>query len=153
MQTAREATKLHIQRVAQLMASAARQLMERGENHDRSKFDKEELIPLQKMQDLINAEGQAEYGTPEYKRRTDLLGEMTAHHYANNSHHPQHYINGVNGMDLFDVIEMFFDWKAAGERGGESCMNLSESFRRFGFSSQLTSIFQNTARSQGFKHK
>ena len=36
-----------------------------------------------------------------------------------------------NGMDLFDIVEMFFDWKAASERGEELAMNLSVAFERF----------------------
>ena len=36
-----------------------------------------------------------------------------------------------NGMDLFDIVEMFFDWKAASERGEEPAMNLSVAFERF----------------------
>ena len=36
-----------------------------------------------------------------------------------------------NGMDLFDIVEMFFDWKAASERGEELAMNLSVAFECF----------------------
>jgi hypothetical protein len=38
------------------------------------------------------------------------------HHYKANSHHPEFYDNGVEGMSLFDVLEMLLDWKAATER-------------------------------------
>ena len=38
------------------------------------------------------------------------------HHYAVNSHHPEHYEAGIAGMSLFDLIEMLVDWKAASER-------------------------------------
>lgn len=70
------------------------------------------------------------------------------HHYANNSHHPQHYENGVDGMDLFDIVEMFFDWKAAGERtkDGDIFKSININKERFGLSEQLVKIFENTAR-------
>lgn len=109
-------TRKHIMRVTELLSMAATTLLNRGAVHDQSKFDPIELEPLQEMQDLIDAEGQAPFGSVEYGRRTALLGDMIKHHHANNSHHPEHYENGVNDMDLFDLVEMFFDWKAASER-------------------------------------
>ena len=144
-------TRKHMQRVSALLGEAAIELIRRAAVHDLSKLEPVEIEPLQRMQDLIDAEGQAPYGTPEYKRRTALLGDMTKHHYANNSHHPEHYPNGVDGMDLFDLIEMFFDWKAASERGEESAMNLGAACERFAVSPQLQSILANTAGRLGYK--
>ena len=105
------------------------------------------------MQKIIDEEGQAPYGSAEYKRRTALLGPMLEHHYANNSHHPEHYENGVDGMNLFDVMEMFFDWKAASERGEESKMNITHASERYKLSDQLRNIFKNTADYLDFSHK
>lgn len=132
---------------------AAEELSARGQVHDKSKFDDIEMGPLIEMQKMIDQNGQAPFGSAEYKRRTALLKPMLTHHYANNSHHPEHYENGVNGMDLFDIVEMFFDWKAASERGEEPAMNLSIAFERFELSPQLAQIFTNTADNLGFKHK
>lgn len=150
---AREVTQIHIDRVNALLTQAAEELLRRGVAHDQSKFDPMELEPLQRMQDLIDAEGQAPYGSDEYKRRTNLLGPMLAHHYANNSHHPEHYADGVNGMDLFDLVEMFFDWKAASERGEESAMSISAAATRFAIGNQLQSILENTADRLMFSRK
>jgi hypothetical protein len=143
-------TRKHMQRVAALMGEAACVLIRRAAAHDQSKLSDVELVPLQRMQDLIDAEGQAPYGSDEYKRRTALLGPMLEHHYRNNSHHPEHYANGVDGMDLFDIVEMFFDWKAASERGEESQMNIGTACKRFGISPQLEAIFRNTADRLGY---
>ncbi len=150
---AREVTQKHVDRVKELLDGAAAEITRRGQVHDKSKFEDVELEPLQRMQDLIDAEGQAPYGSPEYKRRTALLGPMLEHHYANNSHHPEHYEDGVDGMDLFDVMEMFFDWKAASERGEESAMNIQAAAERYGVNPQLMRIMQNTADRLGFKHQ
>lgn len=144
-------TRKHMQRVSELMGEAACILIRRAAAHDKTKLTPTELEPLQRMQDLIDAEGQAPYGSDEYKRRTALLGPMLAHHYANNSHHPEHYSNGVDGMDLFDLVEMFLDWKAASERGEESSMNIGAACKRFGISPQLEAIFRNTADRLGYK--
>lgn len=147
------ATRKHMQRVAHLLGDAAIEFVRRAQRHDLSKLEPVELEPLQRMQDLIDAEGQAPYGSDEYKRRTALLGPMLEHHYANNSHHPEHYENGVDGMDLFDLLEMFLDWKAASERGEESQMNISTAVARFGISDQVAQIMRNTADRAGWRHQ
>lgn len=154
-------TYKHIARVRQLLGEFAIEMIKRGDLHDASKFEPIELVPLQKMQDLIAQEGQAEFGTPEYKRRTALLGEMITHHRTHNSHHPEYYEDkyggawpdgeGINGMDLFDLVEMFFDWKAASERQGSTSMNLVTACERFNLGSVLTNIFGNTANRLGYK--
>lgn len=151
--TAQIATEKHIARVRELLNFAADVLQNRGVVHDASKFDPIEMGPLQAMQDLIDREGQAPYGSDEYKRRTALLGPMLAHHHAHNSHHPEHYPNGVNGFDLFDLIEMFFDWKAASERGEESAMSLTAACAKYQINPQLQQIMQNTADRLGFMWK
>lgn len=143
-------TRKHMQRVAVLLGEASGELIRRAAAHDLSKLEPVELEPLQRMQDLIDAEGQAPYGSEEYKRRTALLQPMLAHHYQHNAHHPEHYDNGVDGMNLFDLVEMFFDWKAASERGEESAMSLSAACERFGVSDQLRSILENTADRLGY---
>ena len=153
MPTAKEVTYAHVNRVSELLGEAAIELIKRAGRHDRSKFDPVELDPLQRMQDLIDKEGQAPYGSEEYKRRTALLGDMLEHHYANNSHHPEHYTDGVAGMDLFDLLEMFLDWKAASERGEESAMNLSYSINKLKIPPMLESILRNTADRLGYKVK
>lgn len=147
-----ETTTLHIERVRTLLGKFAIAIIERGSAHDASKFSPEEKGPLDEMAALIEREGQAPFRSEEYKRRTALLGPMLAHHYANNSHHPEHYQNGVAGMDLADLVEMFFDWKAASERGEESAMNLTVACERFKIDPMLVSIFRNTADRLGFKH-
>ena len=150
VQRAREITDRHRARVYELMRKFADELVQRGLAHDMSKYEPEELIPLARMQDLIDREGHAQYGTAEYKRRTDLLGDMTAHHYAANSHHPEHYENGISGMDLLDLVEMFLDWKAASERGGDSVLRLIPAREKYQISPQLFHILRNTADRLGF---
>jgi hypothetical protein len=150
MSDSRPITEKHIARVQELLGIAAHILGERGRLHDLSKFDPIEKGPLDEMQRLIEEEGPAPYGSDEYRRRTGLLGPMLANHYAMNSHHPEHYADGVAGMDLFDLVEMFFDWKAASERGEESSIGLSHSVKRFCIEPQLASILKNTADRLGY---
>lgn len=53
---------------------------------------------------------------------------------------------GISGMDLFDVVEMFFDWKAASERMETGDIRKSIEFNRdrFLMDPQLVRIFNNT---------
>lgn len=153
MTSANQITRDHIFRVRYLLDRFAAALMQRATNHDLSKFDPIESGPLQEMQDLIDREGQAPFGSDEYKRRTALLGPMIEHHYKHNSHHPEHYENGIAGMDLLDLVEMFFDWKAASERGEDSAMGIRYCAQKYGIPPMLESILRNTADRNGFAHK
>ncbi len=146
-------TLRHIKRVAELVGNFAIDMIRRGQVHDDSKFFPVELEPLEALQALTDAEGNAPFGSEEYERRKTLLAPMLEHHYAFNSHHPEHYENEIDGMDLGDLVEMFFDWKAASERGEEPSMNLTYSAARYQMSPQLVSIFQNTCKSYDFKFK
>ena len=139
-------TIAHIARVSELLAGFCDELRRRGDVHDASKFDPVEKGPLDELQETIEREGHIPYGTEEYRRRIEPLGPMLEHHYAANSHHPEHYgAKGIAGMDLFDLVEMFVDWKAASERGEESTINLSYAIERYAIEPQLASILRNTA--------
>jgi hypothetical protein len=152
-------THKHIARVRELLSEFAIEMIRRGNMHDRSKFDPVELIPLAKMQEIIDHDGPAQFGTEEYKRRTAMLGSMISHHRQCNSHHPEYYefelggdcLHGINGMDLFDVVEMFFDWKAASERGEDTCMRLTEACDKYKITGPLRYILFNTAERLGYR--
>lgn len=142
-----EDTQSHIDDVYGFLCMASAELMTRGYNHDASKLQS----PEKEYFDMYAPElSNLEFGTPEYKASTDRLKPALEHHYANNSHHPQHYENGINGMNLFDIVEMFFDWKASGSRGKAGTGNIYKSIdiqaERFGISKQLRQILINTAK-------
>lgn len=161
MSSAEIETRKHIARVGELLGEFAIEMIRRGAVHDKSKLLPVEMGPLQKMQELVEKEGQAEFGTPEYSRRTALLGEMIAHHRRSNSHHPEHYEeeyggvwqagHGIKGMDLFDLVEMFFDWKAASERQGSESMRLLQACEKFNVGPILEQILVNTADRLGYE--
>lgn len=136
-------TLKHIKRVNELLIEFAADLLKRAQVHDASKL----LSPEKEAFDLATPKLAAStYGSEEYKGLLDELKPALDHHYAHNSHHPEHkgkrYVciicfstyevepntcaqcrNGtfsvestVNGMTLLDIVEMLADWKAAGER-------------------------------------
>lgn len=138
-------TMLHIKRVAQLLTGAAAELIRRANVHDQSKLESpekeyfDEYTPL--LKDLI-------YVSDEYKEVFKKLKVGVDHHYDHNSHHPEYYKNGINGFDLFDLVEMFFDWKAATERSkdGDLLKSIKINHDRFEMCDQLVDILNNTAK-------
>ena len=86
------------------------------------------------------------YGSEEYKNYLKGLKTGLAIHYTNNRHHQEHFENGVQGMNLLDLVEMVCDWKAASERhaDGDIYRSLEINQERFGYSDELKSILKNT---------
>lgn len=137
-------TLQHIKRVNELLMHAASELLIRAGKHDSTKLKDPEKELFDKYTPKLK---DCTYGSDEYKGFLMELKVALDHHYANNSHHPEHYYNGVNGFDLFDLMEMFFDWKAATERHNDGDIRKSIVINkdRFKISEQICDIFRNTA--------
>lgn len=147
-------TLAHIDRVQELIQAAINNLSSRAVNHDLSKLQEPEKSAFDRLK-ALSLSGMA-YGSEEY--RACLRAEKPAiqHHYKANSHHPEFYENGLDGMSLFDVLEMLLDWKAATERmkdGGDIHASLGINRDRFKISPQLESILANTIREMGWPKK
>ena len=143
----------HIRRVNDLLLTVCHGLLLRAKIHDNSKLSEPEKSTFDACTLKLKAMA---YGSPEYKAALAELKPALDHHYAANSHHPEHYASGVDGMSLFDVVEMLMDWKAATERmqnGGDIWRSLQINAERFRLSPQLLSILENTAREMGWAKK
>jgi hypothetical protein len=143
-------TTLHINPVRFLLGLCAIRLLERGTTHDASKLAE----PEKAIFDIVgNRLAVITYQGEEYKQSLEDLKTALDHHYLHNTHHPEHYSNGVDGMSLLDLIEMLLDWKAASERhpGG---MNIARSIelssQRFSVGEQLKQVLLNTAKEFGW---
>ena len=143
-------TTLHINRVRFLLGQFAICLLERGSKHDASKLEPPEKAIFDAVGNrlaVITYEGE------EYKQSLVELKVALDHHYLHNTHHPEHYPNGIDGMSLLDLVEMLMDWKAASERhpGG---MNIARSIevgsQRFSVGEQLKKILLNTVKEIGW---
>jgi hypothetical protein len=108
-------TLRHIHRVRDHLNTVIAVLMERGRVHDASKFSETEKPILDSIYPRLRG---LSYGSPEYMALVKEAWPGLQHHYRHNSHHPEHYADGVGGMDLFDLVEMFCDWKAASAMRG-----------------------------------
>src|SRR5690554_941138 len=106
-------TLAHKLRVADMLTDCAAELMRRAIHHDDSKFSPAEYDGFAEATPKLRG---LTYGTDEYKAALAELKPSLDAHYAANSHHPEHFGAGINGMTLLDLIEMLCDWKAATER-------------------------------------
>ena len=143
-------TTFHINRVRFLLSQCAISLLERGTRHDASKLGELEK-PI--FDAVGNRLAVITYQCEEYKQSLDDLKAALDHHYLHNTHHPEHYSNGVDGMSLLDLIEMLVDWKAASERhpgGMNSARSIELGSQRFSVGEQLKQILLNTAKEFGW---
>ncbi len=138
-------TEAHIQRVRELMEDVRLRLHGRLMDHDSTKPEEPEKSLFDEWTPKLKA---LTYGSDDYKAALVALKPALDHHYAAWSHHPEHFPNGVNGMSLFDLIEMLMDHKAAGERHADGCIwkSMEINRKRFGYSDQLYEILCNTVR-------
>lgn len=135
----------HKQLVSQLMNIVICKLLERSLNHDNSKMEGVELEIFNQFSPLL---AKSTYGSDEYSNMLKEMGVGLDHHYANNRHHPEHYPDGIMGMDLVDLVEMICDWTASASRhnDGNILMSIDKNQERFHYSDELAQIFKNTVK-------
>ena len=135
----------HIDKVKYYISLFTNMLTKRGINHDKSKLESPEIEVFAEYTPSLS---DSEYGEQSYKDNLEKMKAALEHHYANNRHHPEHFKNGINDMNLADIIEMFCDWKAASERqkNGNLLKSIKFNASRFKCSPQLKRIFENTAK-------
>lgn len=137
-------TLIHIGRVRHYMTKMITDLLERALNHDKSKTETPEKETYDIYTPLLK---EVEYGSERYWETLKEMKPALEHHYQNNSHHPEFYLDKINGMNLLDLVEMVCDWKAAGERHSNSDMvkSIEINAKRFEMDDQLKQILLNTA--------
>ena len=145
-----EETSVHIKRVQTLIVEARENLTRRAFAHDASKFEEPEKSAFDRLLALRLSD--IPYGSDEYRAYLKAEQPAIQHHYEQNSHHPEHYPEGISGMSLLDLIEMVPDWKAASERGkdGSLAASIEQTIGRFGIEPQLAQIIRNTVREMGW---
>lgn len=138
-------TIAHIATVRRFLAVFVKALNERALAHDLSKLAEPEKATFDEFTPKLKG---STYGSEEYKSFLTAMKPALEHHYANNSHHPEHFTDGIRGMGLLDILEMLADWKAATERhaDGDLAKSIELNQKRFGYSDELKAILSNTAR-------
>jgi len=108
--------------------------------HDNSKFNLDEAKGFIK---IINNKKEGK----EYFDVLSLIAKEVNNHYKNNKHHPQHYKNGIDDMELIDIVEMLCDWQASNSQRhnfGTIEFAISINKNRFNISNQLSNILLNS---------
>ncbi len=143
VKTAEFETKRHIKRVSQFLNDVIVELKNRSLRHDQSKLNSPELEVFEIYTGKLK---NTTYGSDEYNQFLKEMKPALDHHYHCNSHHPEHFVDGIKNMNLLDLVEMLCDWLAASERHADG--NIFESIKinqkRFGYDDILSGIFKNT---------
>lgn len=136
-------TLKHIQLVQKYIHIMIKELLDRGANHDATKLDSPELEAFTRETAKLN---KLTFGSPEYSESLKALGPALDHHYSHNRHHPQHFANGIEDMNLVDIMEMFCDWCASSQRhnDGNIRKSITHNGKRFDIPDKLVKIFENT---------
>jgi hypothetical protein len=142
-------TRVHIAQVQQFVAEVSARLAVRAATHDASKLESPEVEAFDEFTPGLRA---TTYGSDEYKQNKAAMADALTHHYAANSHHPEHHALGINGMSLLDLIEMLCDWKASSMRqdDGDIRRSVEINLQRFGIDEQLQQILLNTIEELGW---
>lgn len=138
-------TLKHISEVRRMIGLIVSNLTDRGIEHDATKLESPEKEILDRVTPNLK---NIDYGSDEYHECMKEMKPMLDHHYKNNSHHPEHWENGIEGMTLVDLVELFCDNAAATYRHdtGNIFKSIEHNKDRFGYGKVLTKILENTAR-------
>jgi len=131
---------LHIKKVSTNINEIAIEVIKRSIKHDESKFESPEREELDKVVPIIKQGKDA----PNYKQAKLGAESLMKVHKSKNSHHPEFYKNGIDGMNLLDIIEYLSDMKAESKDNLEEI--LLKNSKKYNWSEQLLNIMKNTAK-------
>jgi hypothetical protein len=133
----------HKESIAIWLAKFCAELAYRNATHDNSKYSEEEFgIQAACVDDFEKYE----FNSPEELKLREKLLPGTTIHRKRNRHHPEHFENGIDGMNLIDLLEMIGDWKSASERVKGDSLRKSVPIlkEKYNISPQLLKIIENT---------
>lgn len=139
----------HIGKVRYKLLLFVQEIIDRSIHHDESKLLPPEKEIYDKYTPVLS---KLEYGSDAYKETLKKMDVGVKHHWSENRHHPEYFPNGIDGMNLIDLVELLSDWKAAGERtkAGDIRKSIEINVERFHISPQLKSILLNTVDYMGW---
>jgi hypothetical protein len=138
-------TLRHIETVRNHLNTVIHEILHRQEQHDQTKLQS----PEAEIFEIYTAKLRGcTYGSPEYHGFLKEMQVALDHHYAEYRHHPEHFEDGIKGMNLVDLIEMICDWKSSTMRhaDGDIFKSIEINQKRFGYSDELKTILVNTAK-------
>ncbi len=143
MSDTRYKTLCHIENVRNLLNAVVYEFLRRGEVHDQTKLKTPEVEIFEEFTPKLK---NITYGSEEYHECLRKMKPALDHHYANNRHHPEYFKNGIDDMNLFDILEMLVDWKASSMRHEDDDIykSIELNQKRFGYSDQFKKMLINT---------
>ena len=143
MSEARFKTMRHIETVRNYLDVAVVDLMFRAQRHDQSKLESPEVEIFEKYTPKLR---NCIYDSKEYEENMRGMKVAIDHHNLCNRHHPEHFPGGIQDMNIFDLLEMIIDWRAAGLRHDDGDINKSLEInqKRFGYSDEMKSLLKRT---------
>jgi hypothetical protein len=138
--------KDHREKVAANMSVVAELIQRRGDVHDITKLMSPE-VELARAADKCLGPRK---GLENRRGKCSHVDAFIAAHYCNplNSHHPEHFENGVEDMNMIDMLEMLCDWRAC--CSGNFSDTLDRGFARFKVSGPLRSLMRKTCKELGW---
>jgi hypothetical protein len=116
-------TMRHIEAVRNYLDCVIKDIIRRQWNHDQSKLESPEVEVFEEYTPKLK---NCVYQSDEYKQNMKEMKVAIDHHNKINKHHPEHHLNGIKDMNLFDLMEMLVDWKASGLRMNKGDIYKSE---------------------------
>ncbi len=135
----------HQQKVGAVMLKVINELIHRALTHDASKFTTQQLRDnLVTLPDKwkIQEAGHG-YHSPEQGEHRKRFAQEIHRHRSAHPHHPEHFGNDVNKMNLIDLMEMLCDWYVASPDIDQS---IHENSRDYKIDPHISQILKNTAR-------
>ena len=140
-------TQKHIDLVNENGKKFCDKFLERLTHHDASKLEEPEHKYFDKGTPQLQS---STYGEKSYDDAKARIKPGLDHHYANNDHHPEHFgEQGISGMNLYQLLEMWIDWTAAVKRHSDGNIFNSLMYNKdrpeFHMDDQVFNILMNTA--------
>lgn len=135
----------HIETVRNYINTIVKELINRQEQHDQSKFESPEEEIFVKYTPKIR---KLLFNSKEYKKYVKIMTPAINHHRKYNRHHIEYFKNGIKDMNLIDLTELICDWKAASIRNNkDNILNSIEINQNiYGYSDEVKEILKNTAK-------
>lgn len=88
-----------------------------------------------------------DYGSEVYQHYFKEIKPVLETHYSINPHHPEHYENGICGMNIVDLSEMLIDWYAASKAhiNGDIIKSIEVNQERFNYSEKFKNMLIRSA--------
>ena len=123
-------------------------LLNRVNTHDDSKLREPELsLFSSNAREFYEGKTYYDESYIELKKSVEIAIQ---NHYAHNRHHPEHFEDGINDMNILDILEMLLDWIASNDKYDNNIENVVEMLaiqkERFHISDQLHGILILTAK-------